>query len=236
MAPTACVSGAVCVNEPGRRLYLIRHGKADRRSGREAMTSRGAAADPPLDETGIEQAVALARRLQRMPAPAAIYCSALARARQTIEPYVEATGAVVTYLEDLVEWFGGDWEFKEFEELIVLHPEIPSRILLQDPLFFLAPGGEPFVDFQDRVVREIEGALRRHSDGDVWIICHGGVINAYVGWVLGIEEQEMFFLPPNTSINTVRVLDDRRQLWFLADDAHVTEPELFADGRGGASP
>ena len=215
---------------PARRLYLIRHGKADRRSGREAMTSRGPAADPPLDETGAEQAVALARRLQRMPAPAAIYCSTLTRARQTIEPYVDATGAAVTYRDDLVEWFGGDWEFKEFEELLVLHPEIPSRILLQDPLFHLAPGGEPFVDFRERVVREIEGALTRNTDGDVWVVCHGGVINAYVGWVLGIEEQEMFFLPPNTSINTVRVFDDRRHLWFLADDTHVTEPALFPDG------
>jgi broad specificity phosphatase PhoE len=218
----------------GRRLYLIRHGKADRRSAREAMTSRGPAADPPLDDAGLAQAAALARRLSRMPAPAAIYCSTLTRARQTIEPYVELSGAVVTYREDLVEWFGGDWEFKEFEELLVLHPEIPSRILLQDPLFFLAPGGEPFIDFQRRVVDEIESALGRHPDGDVWVVCHGGVINAYVGWVLGIEEQEMFFLPPNTSINTVRVIDDRRRLWFLADDTHVTEPALFPDADGPA--
>jgi len=99
--------------------------------------------------------------------------------------------------------------------------------LLQDPVFFLAPGGEPYVDFRRRVVDEVERAAAEHAEGDVWIVCHGGVINAYVGWVLGIEEQEMFFLPPNASINTVRLLGDRRQLWFLADDTHVTEPELF---------
>ncbi len=58
------------------------------------------------------------------------------------------------------------------------------------------------------------------------------MINAYVGWVLGVEEQEMFFLPPNTSINTVRVAGDRRTLWFLADDTHVTEPALFPDEPG----
>jgi hypothetical protein len=27
----------------------------------------------------------------------------------------------------------------------------------------------------------------------------------------------------------VKVLGDHRALWFLADDAHVTEPELFPD-------
>ncbi len=212
-----------------RRLYLIRHGKADRRSGRETRTPRGLAADPPLDATGRDQAAALAKRLAKMPAPAAIYSSTLARARETIAPFVEATGAEVTYVEDLIEWYGGEWEFKEFEELLVEHPEIPQRILLQDPLFHLAPGGEPFAAFQRRVVEAVESALAAHADGDVWIVCHGGVINAYVGRILGIEDQEMFFLPPNTSLNTVKVRDDQRALWFLADDTHVTEPELFPD-------
>jgi len=27
----------------------------------------------------------------------------------------------------------------------------------------------------------------------------------------------------------VKVLGDRRDLWFLADDTHVTAPELFPD-------
>jgi probable phosphoglycerate mutase len=212
-----------------RRLYLIRHGKADRRSAAEAATPRGVAADPPLDETGREQAKVLAKRLAKMPAPAAILCSTLTRARQTIAPFVEATGSEVSYRDDLVEWFGGDWEFKEFEELLVEHPEIPRRILLQDPLFHLAPGGEPFDAFQSRVVHAIEDALTTHPEGDVWVVCHGGVINAYVESILGMEGQEMFFLPPNTSINTVKVDGERRALWFLADDTHVTEPSLFPD-------
>ena len=214
---------------PERRVYLIRHGRADHSSTGETRTPRGAVADPALDETGREQAFALSRRLRKMPAPAAINCSTLTRARQTIAPYVEATGAHVTYLDDLAEWFGGDWEFKEFEELLVEHPEIPSRVLLQDPLFFLAPGSEPFADFSARVVDAIEGLLVEHPRGDLWIVCHGGVINAYLGWVLGVHEQEMFFLPPNTSINTVKVQGDSRRLWFLADDTHWTEPRLFFD-------
>jgi broad specificity phosphatase PhoE len=145
------------------------------------------------------------------------------------------TGAHVEYRDDLVEWFGGEWEFKEFEELLVEHPEIPQRILFQDPMFYLAPGGEPFAAFQRRCVDAIEGALTEHPDGDLWVVCHGGVINAYVGWVLRVEEQEMFFLPPNTSINTIRVAGDRRGLWFLADDTHVTEPELFPDDAADAT-
>jgi broad specificity phosphatase PhoE len=212
-----------------RRLYMIRHGKADHRSSAHADTGRGPAADPPLDAVGLEQSEVLARRLRRMPDPAAIACSTLTRARQTIRPYLDATGAEAIYRDDLAEWHGGDWEFKEFEELLVEHPEIPERILFQDPLFFLAPGGETFSAFQRRVVDAVEELLAGHPGGDVWVVCHGGVINAYLGHVLGVTEQEMFFLPPNASINTVKVDGDRRSLWFLADDTHYTEPNLFPD-------
>lgn len=211
-----------------RRVYLIRHGKADRKSEHRAETIRGPAADPPLDDVGREQARALARRLVRMPPPAAIYCSPLTRARQTIEPYLEMRpDAPIAHLDELVEWHAGQWEFKEFEELLVEHPEIPSRILLQDPMFFLAPGGETLEGFQERVVRTIERKLEEHAVGDLWFVCHGGVINAYFDRILGIEEQDMFFLPAHASISTVIVRGERRLLWFLSDDAHVEEPELF---------
>jgi 2,3-bisphosphoglycerate-dependent phosphoglycerate mutase len=212
-----------------RRLYLIRHGRASHRSANETVTARGRVADPPLDDTGREQAGILARRLFKMEPPAGLYVSPLRRARETIAPYELATGRTATVVEDLAEWYGGEWEFKEFEELLVEHPEIPRRILRQDPMFHLAPGAETTEAFRGRVVPAVETALAAHPDGDVWVVCHGGVINAYVSGLLGIREQEMFYLPPNTSLNTVRVLGDERHVWFLADDTHLTQPELFAD-------
>jgi len=214
-----------------RRLYLIRHGKADHRSSVQTPTTRGDTADPPLDATGREQAIALTRRLRMMPDPAAIYCSILTRARETIAPYLEATGRTATYLDDLAEWHAGDWELKEFEELLTEHPEMPDRVLFQDPVFVLAPNSEPVDAFKRRVVDAVEGTLAVHPDGDVWGVCHGGVINAYIGYLLGVEDQEMFFLPPNTSINTVKVDGDRRTMWFLGDDTHYTSPELFPEQR-----
>ena len=214
-----------------RRIYLIRHGKADHRSSVHTPTPRGVTADPPLDPTGREQAIALTRRLRMMPEPAAIYCSTLTRARETIAPYLEATGRTATYLDDLAEWHAGDWELKEFEELLTEHPEMPERVLFQNPVFVLAPNSEPVDAFRRRVVDAVEGALAAHPDGDVWVVCHGGVINAYIGRLLGVEDQEMFFLPPNTSINTVKVDGDRRTMWFLGDDTHYTSPELFPEQR-----
>jgi broad specificity phosphatase PhoE len=108
---------------------------------------------------------------------------------------------------------------------------MPERVLFQNPVFVLAPNSEPVDAFRRRVVDAVEGALAAHPDGDVWVVCHGGVINAYIGRLLGVEDQEMFFLPPNTSINTVKVDGDRRAMWFLGDDTHYTSPELFPEQR-----
>jgi broad specificity phosphatase PhoE len=77
-----------------------------------------------------------------------------------------------------------------------------------------------------RVARAIDGMLERHPEGDIFVICHGGVINACLGPLLGIENQ-MFFLPENTSVNSVVVEGDERSVRFLNDILHLTDPHLF---------
>jgi broad specificity phosphatase PhoE len=215
------------VSVPTRRLYLIRHGRADRAVADVRETALGPQHDPPLDALGREQAQLLARRLRLMPEPAAVYCSTLRRARETVAPFAVANGTRVTYRDDLAEWFGGAWEMREFEDIFVDHPEVLGLIRSQDPIWHLAPGGESGVAFQRRVVDAVEGILGEHPEGDVWIVCHGGVINAYIGHVLAIEEQEMFMLPDHASLNTVSVRGDERHLWFLNDTTHLTQPGLF---------
>ena len=217
-------------DQPERRLYLIRHGRASHSSTGELRTARGLVADPPLDDVGTDQAEILTRRLLKMRPPAGLYVSPLARARQTVAPYERETGQTATVVDDLAEWFGGDWEFKEFEELIHEHPEMPNRVLMQDPVFELAPGAESKVGFQGRVVPAVEAVLAAHPDGDVWIVCHGGVINVFLSQVLGLHpQQELFFLPPNTSLNTLRIVGEERFVWFIADDTHITQPDLYTD-------
>ena len=54
----------------------------------------------------------------------------------------------------------------------------------------------------------------------------GGVINAYVGGLLGLD-QEMFFLPENTSLNSVDVEGGSRTVRFLNDVLHLTDPYFF---------
>jgi 2,3-bisphosphoglycerate-dependent phosphoglycerate mutase len=210
-----------------RVLWLIRHGRADFDTKEFAETPRGRQFDPPLDETGREQSEKLAKRLLAMdPQPAAVYCSPLRRARETVAPYVERSGADVQFDDDLVEVNTGEWESKTFEEILAADAEILRRILDHESIWHRAPGAETLASLRARVSRSIEGILRRHDDGDVVVICHGGVINAFIAPILGLEH-EMFFLPENTSVNTVVIENGDRRVRFLNDVLHLTDPHLF---------
>jgi broad specificity phosphatase PhoE len=217
----------------GRVLHLIRHGRSDA-SGREVVdTPRGPQWDPPLDEVGREQARRLAARLALLdPPPAAVYCSPLRRARETVEPYARRAGVEVRYDEDLIEGNIGAWEGLPFEEIVASDEEILPLVRASRAIWSRAPGGESLEDFRARVGSAIDGIVRRHPEGDLVVICHGGVINAYLGPLIGIEHA-MFFIPENTSVTSVE-LDGRGspRIRFLNDVLHLTDPHLFEPSGG----
>jgi len=210
-----------------QRLYLIRHGQADYTSDARLSTARGEAFDPPLSATGREQAASLAARLRHLSPPVAVYSSTLARARETAHAYADPAGLDVIEREDLGEWYGGGWEFKDFSQIFDEHPDALHLFRTQQPAWHLAPEAESGAHFAARVRAEIDAILVAHREGDIYLFVHGGVINAFFAPILGIEGQEMFFLPGNTSINTALIDGDERRAWFLSDDAHLTNPEWF---------
>lgn len=209
-----------------RLLFLVRHGRSDFSSNDFRKTPRGETYDPPLDETGREQADLLARRLLLMEPPAAVYCSPFRRARETVAPYAERAGIAVALDEDLGEAYIGEWENKSFEEIIASDGQMLHRFRNQDAIWRHAPGAESIESLRGRVVGAIEAILRRHQEGNIVVVAHGGVINSYIGPLLGLG-QEMFFLPENTSLNSVLVDGGERRVWFLNDVRHLTDPHLF---------
>jgi 2,3-bisphosphoglycerate-dependent phosphoglycerate mutase len=213
------------------RLLLARHGRVDFDSQDFIATSRGRQWDPPLDEPGTEQARRLAARLLMMDRPAAVFVSPFRRCRQTIAPFASKAGIEPTIVEDLGEVFVGQWEGMRFEEIVSEDEDLARRFREQEPMFSLAPGGESGPQLRARVVPAVEAALGGIEDGTVLIVSHGGVINAYLGHVMGIAH-DMFFLPDNASINTVRVEGGRREVRFLNDVRHLTDPAIFAAPAG----
>ncbi len=212
-----------------RVLYLIRHGRSDESSNDLRQTPRGPQWDPPLDEQGREQAELLARRLLVMRRrPVAIYTSTMRRTKETIAPYVARTGVEVHEDDDLIEANIGAWENKTFEEIVGSDEEIIHLVRDSRSIWHRAPGGESAPAFGARVNAAVDRILERHPDGDVVVVCHGGVINAALGPLLGIDH-EMFFVPENTSVNSIEVDGGTRRVRFLNDILHLTDPQLFSD-------
>jgi probable phosphoglycerate mutase len=211
-----------------RVLHLIRHGRSDPASRYVVETPRGLQWDPSLDATGREQALLLADRLVLLdPPPAAVYCSSLRRTRETVAPYAERAGVDVRYDDDLIEANIGRWEGLPFEEIVASDQDILPLVRASRSIWNRAPGGESFDAFRERVNGAIHRIVERHPEGDLIVICHGGVINAYVGPMLGIRN-EMFFIPENTSINSIELGERGPRLRFLNDILHLTDPHLFA--------
>lgn len=210
-----------------RILYLVRHGESDFESSAFTVGVRGSQWDPPLSAKGREQARLLAERLQSMPEPVALHCSPMRRARETAAKFLSHSGLEITIDEDLAEAYLGEWEGKPFEEILATDELMLHRIRNQEPIWRHAPGAEELGALRARVRGAVERALSARSSGNVLVVCHGGVINAYVAPLLGVDH-EMFFVPENTSLNSVVVQGAARRVRFLNDALHLTDPHLFA--------
>ncbi|HEX6400957.1 MAG TPA: histidine phosphatase family protein [Actinomycetota bacterium] len=211
-----------------RVLYLIRHGQSDFGwRGEPWASARGEQWDPPLSAQGAEQAALLAGRLLVMDLePFVVYSSPLRRANQTAQAFAQLAGTDVTVDDELVEAHIGGWEGKPFEEIIGSDPEVVQHIRNQRAIWHRAPGAEGGDGFRTRVRTAVDAIVDGHPGENVLVFAHGGVINAYVGALLGLR-QEMFFLPENTSLNSVDVDGETRTVRFLNDVLHLTDPLFF---------
>ena len=213
-----------------RLLYLIRHGRADFAwTGNPFESPRGPHWDPPLSDEGREQADLLARRLLTMDLdPFVVYSSPLRRASETARAFADRADVSISFEDDLAEAHIGAWEGVPFEEIIASDPELLDHLTHQRPIWRHGPGAEVADRFRRRVGDAIEIVLARHPDDNVVCFVHGGVINAYCAQVLDLP-QEMFFLPENTSVNSVEISGSSRRVRFLNDVLHLTDPDFFRD-------
>jgi len=181
-------------------MLLARHGQSVSNAIRRFQRVQ----DVALSELGARQAAALAAALSGRPV-AAVYTSPLARARATAEIAAAPLGVPVTPVEDLRELSLGEWEGRSVEEIRAL-PGDPYARWVRDPVACLPPGGEPLVEVQARVVRALGEIARTHPNGQqVLVVCHGGVISAYLAHCLGLPLSSIWRLTvANCSLTEVR--------------------------------
>jgi probable phosphoglycerate mutase len=156
-------------------------------------------ADPPLAELGQAQAEALAA-IVHPDEYDALYVSPLQRARQTADPLAARTGLTPSVRDGLAEWDRHSTSYVPLEELRRESPEV-IEAMAQGQWADLGIDMDAFVSRVNDTVDEITGA---HPSERVAVVCHGGVINAYLSTVLGLATP-LFFEPGYTSVSRVRV-------------------------------
>jgi broad specificity phosphatase PhoE len=203
-------------------LLLVRHGQQEY----DANGPVSQLLDPPLSALGRTQArlVGEALSLERIEA---VYASPLQRALDTgheiarhhrLEPVVIPDLQEVGIFRDIPP---------DRTPLEYIGREVLAGVrqrMIEEKSWDVYPHSEGGAEFRKRVINAIEGIIARHAGERVVVACHGGVINAYAGHVIG-SKYDMFFRPGHTSINVIAAADGRRALRRLNDVQHLQTAE-----------
>ena len=198
-------------------VLLIRHAQ-------QQWDPQGVAADwvdPPLSDHGRQQARLLVQALSTLRIDA-IFASPLKRAVETAEAVAAQHELGIEYVKDLreVEVFRDvppDQTVREFfgDDLLMA---VRQR-MINERNWDVYPHSESSYDFKKRAINAIESAVARNLGERIAIVCHGGVINAYTGHIIGTP-YDMFFRPAHTSVNIVAVATGGRRVLRLLNDIH----------------
>ena len=140
-------------------VYLVRHGQTPLN---ESGVLRGLL-DPPLDETGRQQAARLAAVLGPQK-PRAVVASPLLRARQTAQPIADRAGVDVTADERLLDRDYGQWTGADRDTVVARWGTVDH-----------APGVEPQAAVRDRAVHGLTEIGRRNHGGTAVVVSHDAV-------------------------------------------------------------
>jgi broad specificity phosphatase PhoE len=180
-------------------MWLIRHGES---TGNRDRLLQGQE-DLPLTELGHEQARKLAGRLGRISFDA-LYSSDLARALQTAVHLGEALHLGTELDARLREIDVGSWAGLSTEQISERFPEEWRMWQERDPELARG-GGESYLRAQLRVVEALEELARRHPGKRIAVVCHGGVMRAYLAHLLGLDLRLIWHLTiSNTGICRIR--------------------------------
>lgn len=192
-------------------VILIRHAIPVRRE------VESGAADPELSFEGVRQADLLADYLATESIHA-IYASPMRRAQETAQPLASRFGLSVAAVEGVAE-------FDRHSEWYVPAEELKAT---NDPRWQELISGqwtathETEDEFFSRITSSIETIIDEHPSQRVAIVCHGGVINAYIASVLGLGNKRGFFYPNYTSIHRIAAArSGERSVVTLNETSHL---------------
>ena len=168
-----------------------------------------------------------------LPKGAVWYASNLLRARKTAEHLARA-GAEMDKLNidaDLAEQHFGEWQGLTYLE--IAEKRANNHLFWLGPPEYRPPGGESFVDLQDRAVRSIDRLTEQHRGRDIVATAHGGTIRAALAHAFDLHpEAAVRFEIDNVSLTLIEHFEqaDPAHAWRVAFTNYMPRNIVVAHG------
>lgn len=168
-------------------LIAVRHGRS---TSNAAGTLAGRTPGIDLDDTGVEQAQQLGRRLVDVPLTMAV-TSPMERCQQTTSLALGSAGIELSATLDdrVIETDYGQWSGRLLKDLV---DEPLWKTVQGAPQLAQFPGGEAMSAVQDRIVAAVLDWNARLDERDVWLLTsHGDPLAALLNWASGADFQHV---------------------------------------------
>jgi broad specificity phosphatase PhoE len=197
-------------------ILLVRHGRTE---WNELGKWQGHT-DIPLNETGRQQARALARRLATWPIQA-IYSSDLLRAAETAEIIGQLHDLSPIQEYDLRERYGGFFEGLDGEQIRSNHSAEWEALVMGQEL----DGVEGNTAVQDRMWQFFEKVAAAHPGEMVVMVSHGASLGMLLAKALGFTaaQRPRFTMRQNTGLSIVEVNEEGPLVTLLNDASHLAD-------------
>jgi probable phosphoglycerate mutase len=204
-------------------VILVRHGSCTQPPRGEEDWPLGEQNDPPLDERGRAQAVAVCRRLEEEPI-GAVFVTTLRRTTETAAPLLAVSVHRPEVIADLREVMLGDWEHGELLRRALVGDR-EYREIMHVQRWDAIPGAEPAEQFGARVRRGLEtaaaGAKRAGSDTVAVAFTHSAVIAEILRQITGSEPFAFLSVSNGSLTRVVRMPEGRWVLVSFNETAHL---------------
>ena len=195
-------------------LILVRHALPIRRENSVGP------ADPELSDEGHAQAMLFAQYMHAEDLDV-LYTSPLQRAQQTAAPLAELKNISPIVVDGVAEFDQHSNEYIPVEELKAAND--PRWLEMINGTWTTA---EEAQEFTHRVIDTLEEIIKNNRGARVIVTCHGGVINEFLAYVLGLETRQ-FFYPNYTSIHRIAASSNgHRSILSINETAHLRNSGL----------